>query len=429
MKYHKILLLALLLSLTASAAIELSISTDRPQAVYTTGETVLFQIHLTQDDRPLEDVTLKGELSSNGFRDSTPIDITIDEGQAHVKGTLNKPGLLWLRVTCASEAGGPIQQVMGAAFSPEQLKPSLPKPDDFDVFWEQQKQRLDAIPANAQLKRVQWPASKRELHTITLDNINNTTIYGYLAKPAGNGPFPAYLQVQWAGVYSVDPNWIWWPAELGYVALIINAHAIENDHAQGYYDQLNQGPLKDYYYQGRDSRETSYFLRMYLSCYRAAEYLAERPEWDHKHFVVSGTSQGGGQAFVTAGLSPHVTALAANVPALCDLTGATVGRYAGWPRMVILDKQGKPNAQQLEVARYFDAVNFARSIQVPAIVGTGFMDLVCPSSSVYTAFNILQGPKEITLDPQAGHQGPNPQWQKMYDAFLRGKGALARGKN
>ena len=242
---HRIaLLITILLSLTASAATELSITTDRPEAVYAIGQTALFQIELSQDGQPIDDVTLKGELSSNGFRNTNPVEIVIDQGTAQVQGQLDQPGLLWLRVTYQPPSGESIQGVMGAAFSPQQITPSLPKPDDFEAFWEQQKQRVDAIEPNPQLKRIDWPASQRELYRITLDNIDDTTIYGYLAKPAGNGPFPAYLQVQWAGVYSVDPNWVWWPAEYGYLTLVINAHPIENGQPQSYYDELNQGPTQ-----------------------------------------------------------------------------------------------------------------------------------------------------------------------------------------
>jgi cephalosporin-C deacetylase len=62
--------------------------------------------------------------------------------------------------------------------------------------------------------------------------------------------------------------------------------------------------LKDYVSIGNDDRDKSYFLRMYLSCYRAADYLAHRPDWDGRTLVVTGTSQGGMQAIVTAGLHP-----------------------------------------------------------------------------------------------------------------------------
>jgi cephalosporin-C deacetylase len=406
------------------AAAEMVISTDRTEAVYAVGETVVFEVEVTDGGTPVNSLELQGELSSDGFRHRESVPVKLVEGKAQVKGRLDKPGLLWLRVTLKQDEGRLLRKEMGAAFSPEKIKPSLPKPDDFDAFWQAQKDRLNAIPMAAVLKQVESPEQGVELYTVTMNNINDTTIYGYLAKPVGEGPFPGYLQVQWAGVYSLDPAWILWIAKMGFITLNINAHAIENGRPQTYYDELNKGKLRNYPSQGRDHRDTSYFLRMYLSCFRAAEYLASRAEWDKTYFVVAGGSQGGGQALVTAGLSPHVTALAADVPALCDLTANAVGRYDGWPRMVELDARGVANPEQQTMARYFDAVNFSRGVNVPAIVGTGFADLVCPSSSVYAAFNVLKGPKTMVVDPQTGHNGGKVNWSKAYNAFLREQGGL-----
>ncbi len=408
------------------AAPGIVITTDRPEAVYAVGDTAVFHVEVRDGQKTLDEAEVTGQLSSDGFRHSEEVPVKMVEGKTEVKGTLDKPGLLWLRVTLKQAGAKDIRREMGAAFSPEQIQPCLPKPDDFDAFWQSQKDRADAIPMGAVLKQVESREQGVELFSIVMNNINNTKIYGYLAKPVGDGPFPAYLQVQWAGVYSLDPAWTLWIAKMGYMTLDINAHAIKNGQPKAYYDELNRGKLRGYAHQGRDSRDTSYFLRMYLSCYRAAEYLASRPEWDKKHFVVAGGSQGGGQTLVTAGLSPHVTALAADVPALCDLTGNAVGRYDGWPRMVELDADGVANPKQQETARYFDAVNFVRHVKVPAIIGTGFADLVCPSSSVYAAFNVLKGPKTMVVDPRTGHNGGagKVNWQKAFNAFLREQGGL-----
>ena len=76
--------------------------------------------------------------------------------------------------------------------------------------------------------------------------------------------------------------------------------------------------------------DTSYFLPMYLSCYRAAHYLQSRPDWDGKILVVSGGSQGGQQAIMIAGLFPHFTAVLAIRPAGGDMRTPDAGR-TGWP--------------------------------------------------------------------------------------------------
>lgn len=427
MKVRRFLFISLVMLCTCAwvqAAPDIVISTDRPEAVYAVGDTAVFWVEVTDGGKPLDQVELKGQLSSDGFRHAEDAAIEMVEGKGKVAGTLDKPGLLWIRVTLKQTGTGYSRKEMGAAFSPQMIEPSLPKPDDFDAFWQSQKDRIDAIPMGAVLKQIDSPEHGVELYTIEMNNINDTKIYGYLSKPAGDGPFPVYFQPQWAGVYSLDPGWTLWIAKMGYMTLNINAHAIENGKPKAYYDELNNGKLSGYPHQGRDSRETSYFLRMYLSCYRATEYLASRPEWDKKHFVVSGGSQGGGQTLVTAGLSPHVTAFAADVPALCDLTGNAVGRIDGWPQMVGLDTSGKPYPKQQETARYFDAVNFVRHVKVPAIIGTGFADLVCPSSSVYAAFNVLKGPKALVVDPRTGHNGGKVNWPKAYNEFLKEQGGF-----
>ena len=71
---------------------------------------------------------------------------------------------------------------------------------------------------------------------------------------------------------------------------------------------------------------------MYLSCYRAVEYLKTRPDWNGKTLVVMGDSQGGQQTLMIAGLHPkNITAALALVPAGGDMLAPDAGRAPGWP--------------------------------------------------------------------------------------------------
>jgi cephalosporin-C deacetylase len=54
---------------------------------------------------------------------------------------------------------------------------------------------------------------------------------------------------------------------------------------------------------------------------------------------------------------------------------------------------------------YFDCVNFAARTKVPALYSVGLMDVVCPPSTVFAAFNWHAGPKEIGVYPYNGHEG------------------------
>ena len=178
---------------------------------------------------------------------------------------------------------------------------------------------------------------------------------------------------------------------------------------------------------GNGDRETSYFLRMYLSCYRAAEYLAQRPDWDGRIMVVTGTSQGGQQAIVTAGMHPKITALMANVPAGCDVTGRAIGRAIGFPYWANHAEWNK-NPKIVETGRYFDPVNFASRIKCPALVSVGLIDVTCPPTAVLSAINQMQGLKEPVILPDSDHHG-NRNTQAPYQARAAAwSKALVEGK-
>jgi cephalosporin-C deacetylase len=407
-------------ALAATQAVELAIRTDRPEAVYAKGETATFIIEMKNGGPLVAQAPLEVELSSNGFWDVERREVVLEEGRAQVSATQAKPSVLWVRATYRPEGGEAVKALGGAAFSPEEIQASMPPPDDFDEFWSAQKALVDAAPLNAVLTPVPCPVEGYEIFAVTMDGLDGTKVTGYLAKPEGEGPFPGLLRFQWSGVYSLDPNWALNYARWGFLAFNMNPHDIENGQPERYYEELRRGRLAAYSHQGRESRETSYLRQMFLRCYRAAEFVASRPDWDGHNLVATGSSMGGGQALAAAALSPHVTAIAVDAPAMCDHTAAVVGRMPGWPKLVAM-RAGVPDPVQLEASRYVDGVNLASRITVPALVGTGFQDLTCPSSSVFAVCNSLRGPKQLVLDPLSGHSGEKPNWSRESREFLLGQ--------
>jgi len=184
----------------------------------------------------------------------------------------------------------------------------------------------------------------------------------------------------------------------------INAHGIDNSQPPQYYKDLQNGALKDYRQEGRKSRETSYFVGMFLRAVRAVDFLTSQPEWDGKTVIAFGSSQGGFQAFAVAALDERISYFSAGVPAGCDHTGSVVNRVSGWPKIVPVGTDGKPDQTVLQASRYIDNVNFAaRTKAKGAHVTVGFIDLTCPATSVYAAYNALPIPKEIYNDIPSGH--------------------------
>ena len=167
---------------------------------------------------------------------------------------------------------------------------------------------------------------------------------------------------------------------------------------------------------------------MFLSCYRGADYLTQRPDWDGKTLIVSGTSQGGYQTLVTAGLHPKVTAAMALVPAGCDHTGLLAERAPGWPNWNL--NTGRTDAREaLEASRYYDAVNFAARIRCPLLVGVGLIDETCPPAGVIAAFNQTHGPRELVVLPRSNHHGDGNAQAAYYARSAAWRTAIRQGKS
>lgn len=234
----------------------------------------------------------------------------------------------------------------------------------------------------------------------------NEPLSAYLAKPVGAKPksLPAILLCHGAGVassrQSVAEQW----AQDGFLVLDFNAHGLPNGQPQDFYRDLYKSELARYYLNGVQSRETTYFRELYLRMLRGLDVLTAQPEWDGEILVAFGRSKGGAQAIAAAGLDPRVTFLAAQISALCDHTGFAVGRINGWPKWIPSDAEGKPDPAAIEASRYYDGVNFAAKTKADAFFTVGFIDMSCPPTGVYAAYNQITGEKEMMDQYRLGHR-------------------------
>ncbi|MBE0540634.1 MAG: acetylxylan esterase [Verrucomicrobia bacterium] len=414
---------ALFAQAASSTNYQINVGTDRPEAIYEQNETVGFNLTVTLNGQFLTNAEVQWTMTKDGVPPVRTGTIFLTSGHGTVTGTLAEPGFLQFRATFHPPASRAPTAVAGAGIDPLKIKPSLPVPDDFDEFWSAQKKKLAAVRVNPRLTSVKSPHAEVECFDLKADS-HGSPVSGYFARPAEAKPksLPIILTVHGAGVRSSSldgpANW----AKQGFLALDINAHGIPNGQPQSYYSELANGALKDYRSAGRESRETVYFLGMFLRVLRAIDFLTEQPEWDGRTVIVYGSSQGGAQAIVAAGLDERVTFFAAGVPAMCDHTGTVAGRVNGWPKLVPSGLDGTPNPQVLQVARYYDMVNFATRAKAAGIVTVGFIDATCPPSTVYAAYNALPGMKEMFNDPTATHTISAHAGAAMRQAILRHAG-------
>lgn len=399
---------------------ELRVVTDRADALYKAGEEARFLITLTLGGQPVS--TGKVSYAVDDFITEAPPASDFPQGELElggplaVRATSAKPGFLRCQARFRTPEGRTVEAAAGAGFSPQELAPSLPVPDDFDSFWADQKRKLAEVPIEPVLTPVEQPNPNIQCFDVQAPCLGGAPVSGYLGLPKGAKPksLPAILWVHGAGVRSSALANAVKGAEAGMLSMDINAHGIPNGKPNEFYAELSAGVLKDYRLAGRESRETVYFRGMFLRLQRAIDLLTARPEWDGKVLAVIGHSQGGGQALAAGGLDQRVTLVASGVPAICDHAGRAAGRVNGWPKLVPTGPDGKPEPKSLEASRYVDAVNFASRCRAEAIMSVGFIDTVCPPSTCYAAYNCLKGPKQIIHEPLMGHAAP----PHIHDAFF-----------
>ena len=389
----------------ATNAISLGAVTDRTNALYRCGERAEFT------------VTVAGlaNLVGTGRAERINIHLSLDGGKTiadmelpakdsiTVTNTLDEPG--FLRCDAVYNAAGKKYRACAAAgFEPERIKSAAVMPDDLDSFWNDGIRKLGKMPLDAKMESIpEYSDDGAQSFKISLQNVDGSRIYAYLGIPAKRPPpFPVHVLIPGAGVGPKSAQWVKDWAGKGAIALNVAVHSFDIGLPRGEIDQKYGHFCLPETYAGVTNREAYIFRRSILGIDRLIKYAAARPDFDGRHIVVSGSSQGGGLALIMAGLNPAITACAVNVPALSDHGGYLLGRAPGWPCFV---PEGNPDrAAYLECSRYYDAANFARKIKCPVIASAGFIDPVCHPGSVYAAYNEIGASKRMFTGPLQGHE-------------------------
>ncbi len=351
---------------------------------------------------------------------------SLASGQASIEVVQNDPAMLFVQITpppatpapAAAPAdggapaapagarrggggrGGPGGLKLGAAVAPTKLEPAIPRPADFDAFWDGKLAELAKIPINPVLTPTPTDKAGVEFYTVKLDSLGSHT-QGYLAKPAREGKFPAIIQFQYAGVYALSPASSQDRAAEGWLAFNVDSHDIPPTEGQQQHPETN-----NYQSKGNTDRETSYFLNMYLRDARAVDYIKSRPDWDGKTIVFQGISMGGQQSLATAGLRANdVTAVLVLVPSGADIAGSLHGRTAGYPNW------GTNDPKVAATSPYFDTISFAPRIKASVLLAMGFIDTIAPPVGNWTVLNQIPGPKEAVPLIDAAHNNESTAQQ------------------
>lgn len=300
----------------------------------------------------------------------------------------------------------------------ETYAPEVGEPEDFDAFWSATLDEARRSPLAPTLEPVDNRLALVDSYDVTFAGAGGTPVRAWLHVPAGaTGPLPTVVQYHgYSGGRGLPHSSTLW-AQAGY------AHLSMDTRGQGWNGGggsstadaspdagLNHTP--GFMTSGILDPSTYYYRRVYTDAVRMLEVTQDHPLLDAGRVVVTGGSQGGGLALAAAGLAPlagiELAGCAPDVPFLCHFARAValtdrhpyreIAQYlAGW----------RDHADAaLRTLSYVDGVNMARRAVAPALFSVALMDLTCPPSTVYAAYNHYRGAdKRINVYPYNDHEG------------------------
>ena len=387
--------LLILLLVAAPAAGQPAFAPFHADGIYAVGERVGWTVTLPAGT-PVPEGGYHYIVRRNNADPLKEAALDFSKAPTTIETSLDAPGMVAVEITGAP---GDKPITLGAAVAPLDLKPSVPHPDDFDSFWDAKLAALATVPMDADLTPADSGDPTVDLFVVRLASLGSH-VRGYLAKPKAEGKHPALVMFQVRGRLRPRQAPGCLQGSRGMAGARRRLHDLAPDQATGV--------PETYWEIGNTSRDTWYFLAMYLRDTRAIDYLATRPEWDGVTLVAMGASMGGQQALAAAGLNSKVTAVIAHEPAGADSNGDSHGRKTGYPSW-----SGSPAA--LHTGLYFDVVNFAPRIKAPALVSMGFIDVVTPPVGIWIAFNQLAEPREAVPMIESNHAFLTPDKTSAYE--------------
>ena len=339
----------------------------------------------------------------------------LDKEMVLFEGSFKKPASMIFEVRAEQNYAG-----IGFVVAPEKFKPATKRPKDFDKFWEKELSDLRSIPMEVKSGAVENIETGFICSDVEINCTGPKPARGYFAKPenAEPGSLPIVLNLHAAGVKG---DWCLSKPSIaigyakkgdGALAFDLNAHGMLNGQPREYYNDLENGELKNYWEKGLESREEFYFRGMYLRLVRTLDFLCSQPEWDGERIIVIGESQGGGQALAAAGLDVRVTAAVATVPAMCDFGRELTGEKGGWPNPF---RYQKTKEKMMATLPYFDASHILKNSGTTLVTEIGLIDFTCPSAGIFASINQAKGEKITLAMPFRGHHQNQPAFQKEWE--------------
>jgi cephalosporin-C deacetylase len=284
-----------------------------------------------------------------------------------------------------------------------------PRPSDFDAYWDRALKELDATDPNVELVPHPSPANFGECFDLWFTGVGNARIHAQYVRPVGSGPHPAVLQFH--GYSGNAGDWfdrLAWAAQgLAIAAMDVRGQGGLSEDPGG----VKGTTLRGHIVRGlSDHPDKLMFRQVFLDTAQLARVVASFAEVDPTRIGAKGGSQGGALTLACAALEPKIARAAPVFPFLCDYQRVWEMDLAenAYEELKEYFRRFDPtHDREREIFTqlgYIDVQHLADRIRARVLMTTSLMDMVCPPSTQFAAYNKITSQKEMVLYPDFGHE-------------------------
>ncbi len=306
----------------------------------------------------------------------------------------------------------------------EKYRGTNPKPKDFDEYWSSALDEMKQTDPRPELIPASFQSPIAEGFHLYFTGTGGARVHAkYLRPKSAEGKQPALLMFHGYSINSGD-----WSEKLPYTASGFHVAALDCRGQGGLSEDV--GGIRGYTHTGHiirglgDSPQKLLYRHIFLDTVMLANIVMGMEGVDENRVGAMGASQGGGLTLACAALEPRISCLAPVYPFLCDykrvwdldLAKDAYQELTDYFRR--FDPTHKKETEIFTTLGYIDAANLAPRIKGKMLMITGLMDMICPPSTQYAAYNAVTAPKKHILYPDYAHETLPGHQDILYKFFM-----------
>lgn len=285
-----------------------------------------------------------------------------------------------------------------------------PRPADFDEFWDKSIAEMKAINPDTKLILSDFTCSFADCFDMYFTGTKGARIYAKLVKPKKiSGKVPAVLQFHgYSGASHQWTDYLPYAAEgMVIAALDVRGQAGKSEDTGG----VKGNTLNGHIIRGlNEAPEKLMFRDIFLDTAMLARIVMDMEEVDESRVGAWGGSQGGALTIACAALEPRIKIAAPQYPFLCDykrvwemdLAERAYAELKTYFRN--FDPRHERENEIFTKLGYIDLQFLAPRIKAETTMFTGLMDVTCPPSTQFAAYNKMTCRKNVVIYPDFGHE-------------------------